>query len=355
MALRKIGVLTFHRCINYGSYWQARCLVESLRAAGHDAVLLDHTSPRVNRVEWRCALQPQLPWKGLPGDLARHSLKTRQFLDAIDGLPLSAGFGSETGDVPEDFEVVVVGSDEVWNLRHPWYGGNPLFFGKGIKAKRVVSYAASFGSHSASEGLAEEWTDLLAGFHALSVRDQNSAEMVRNALGSDPELVLDPCLLFPPVAGPDRVEARSPYVAVYGHGMPGWFAAAVKAWADCAGLRLVSIGYRNDWADKQRIAAGPEQFARLMAGAAAVVTNFFHGCVFALLNGKPFACVSSDYRANKLRDLMQTAGTQQHLLVETDAGRLPELLGSPLDPEIGARLGRLRVRSRAYLDRAVGA
>src|SRR5690349_8232637 len=40
----KIGVLTFHRCINYGSYWQARCLVDGLRARGHDAVLLDHHS-----------------------------------------------------------------------------------------------------------------------------------------------------------------------------------------------------------------------------------------------------------------------------------------------------------------------
>ena len=53
---KKIGVLTFHRCINYGSYWQARCLVEGLRARGHDAVLLDHDSPQVNRAEWRCAL-----------------------------------------------------------------------------------------------------------------------------------------------------------------------------------------------------------------------------------------------------------------------------------------------------------
>ena len=30
----KIGVLTFHRCINYGSYWQARSLVEGLRSRG---------------------------------------------------------------------------------------------------------------------------------------------------------------------------------------------------------------------------------------------------------------------------------------------------------------------------------
>ena len=56
----KIGVLTFHRCINYGSYWQARCLVEGLRARGLDAVLLDHDSPRANRAEWRCAFQPML-------------------------------------------------------------------------------------------------------------------------------------------------------------------------------------------------------------------------------------------------------------------------------------------------------
>ena len=30
----RVGVLTFHRCINYGSYWQARCLVEAIAARG---------------------------------------------------------------------------------------------------------------------------------------------------------------------------------------------------------------------------------------------------------------------------------------------------------------------------------
>jgi hypothetical protein len=31
----KVRILTFHKCINYGSYWQARCRVEVLRARGH--------------------------------------------------------------------------------------------------------------------------------------------------------------------------------------------------------------------------------------------------------------------------------------------------------------------------------
>ena len=53
----------------------------------------------------------------------------------------------------ESYDLVVVGSDEVWNLHHPWYGGCSLFYGDGINARRLVSYAASFGNYSAWNGL----------------------------------------------------------------------------------------------------------------------------------------------------------------------------------------------------------
>ena len=39
----------------------------------------------------------------------------------------------------------MVGSDEVWNFRHPWYGGASIFFGDYCNADRLISYAASFG------------------------------------------------------------------------------------------------------------------------------------------------------------------------------------------------------------------
>ena len=47
---KKVGVLPFHDCINYGAYWQARCLADGLRSMGHDAVILDHRSWRVAMV-----------------------------------------------------------------------------------------------------------------------------------------------------------------------------------------------------------------------------------------------------------------------------------------------------------------
>jgi hypothetical protein len=355
MAARmKIGVLTFHRCINYGSYWQSRCLVEGFRKMGHEAVLLDHDSSLVNRREWRCALQPQLPSKGPPDDIARYASKTRRFFQAFDQLPRSARFNLDDPCSLKELDLIVVGSDEVWNLRHPWYGGYPIFYGAGLKTSRLVSYAASFGNYDASNGLPMCWSEKLANFTSISVRDRNSARIIRGALGFEPELVLDPCLQFPPTLEPYLLETQSPYVAVYGHSFPLWFTNVVRNWAVPLKYRLLSIGYRNDWADQQFIAAGPEIFAHLMADAVAIVTNFFHGCVFSLLNAKPFTCVSSDYRANKLRDLMRLLSADRHLIDEDSAGSsVVGLLGSPLDEVISRRLAMLRRLSHEYIQKVV--
>lgn len=350
---QSIGVLTFHRCINYGSYWQARSLVEGLRARGHDAVLLDHDLPDVTRREWRCAFQPLLPTRSPRSDFPAYKAKARKILAAADALPQSPRFHLHRPEELDEYDLVLVGSDEVWNMRHPWYGGKAIFYGEGVRARRLASYAASFGNHDASEGLHEWWADGLRRFDAISVRDDNARAMVRNALGIEPTLVLDPCLQFPPQVAPAQ-EPES-YAAVYGHNFPERYARGVRDWADRRGVKLISIGYRNDWADEQRIDAGPDDFAALIAGSQAVATNFFHGTVFALLNARPFAAVTSTYRSNKLRDLMSKLGGEAHLISETDgADRFDTLLGTPLDPAITQRIAALRVQSSAFLDHVLG-
>jgi hypothetical protein len=349
-ARRTIGVLTFHRCINYGSYWQARCLVEGLRGRGHDAVLLDHQSSRIDRAEWRCALTPHRPWPTRRSDRAAYARKTRRFFAAFQRLPLSRPFSLERPDPCASYDLVLVGSDEVWNLRHPWYGRLPLFFGRGLAAPRLAAYAASFGNQLASDGLDAEFAGLLARFDAISVRDDNSWELVVAALGRNPALVLDPCLQFPDVAA-QPAAARADHALVYGHSFPEWFQAGVRAWARSVGRRLVSFGYRNDWADEQWLDAGPEDFPAAVAQAAGVVTIFFHGCVFALLHGRPFVCAASDYRANKVRSLVRLLGAEDRLVgPETPASGYAAALEAPLGPGIARRITALRSRSDAYLD-----
>lgn len=350
---RKIGVLTFHRCINYGSYWQARCLVEGLRSLGHDAELLDHWSGEIERTEWRCAMQPLLPRRSSRAEVRLYAQKARRFQKAIAALPTSPPFPLDEPDKAGTYDLVVVGSDEVWNFSHPWYGGRRLFFGSGMAAGRLVSYAASFGNYDAEAGIDAHWSERLRRFAAISVRDDNSRRLVSRALGSEPPLVLDPCLQFPPSIEPGISPDEAPFVAVYGHTFREDFGAAVRRWADRRGLRLLSIGYRNEWAHEHRLDAGPVGFARLIAGARAVVTNFFHGCVFSLLNAKPFVCAASPYRMNKVRDLTRTVGAEPHLVHETDEDRVGTLLDAPLPAGIAARIERLRRQSAAYLSAAL--
>ena len=348
----KVGVLTFHACINYGSYWQARCLVEAIGALGHEAVLLAHRSVAVERRELRCAFQPTLPKRTPRSRFPALAAKIRAFREAGAALRRTAPFDLDTPPDLTDLDAVVVGSDEVWNFRHPWYAGKQLFFGEGIDA-RLVAYAASLGSHDAEDGIAPLYADLLRRFAAVSVRDDNSRRAVAGVLGTEPATVLDPCLLNPE---PFRIApAPGRYAVIYGHDFPDAFVRHVRAWADARGVPLVSIGYPNPHADEERIDAGPAEFAALMAGAEAVATTFFHGCVFALANAKPFVCAASPYRRNKLRDLATTVGAEAHLLGhDATAPDYERMLGTLLDPAIPARIAILRETSRAYLAAALG-
>jgi hypothetical protein len=351
----KIGILTFHRCINYGSYWQARCLAEGLQAKGHDAVILDHESRRVNVSEWKCAYRPVLPTHVPETDYPVYRQKIEKFFEIFETLPLSPRFPLDSPEHMEHYDMVVVGSDEVWNLNHPWYGRHPLFYGDQLKADYLISYAASFGNYPYNWGLDESWADKLRNFDAIAVRDSNSQMIVKNALGFEPPMVLDPCLQFSIVPDErDMSQLPEKYVAVYGHNFSDFYINQVKAWAASQKLPLISIGYRNDWADEQWMTADPHHFAHFIAGATAVATNFFHGCVFALRNQKPFVCETTPYRSIKVMGLMEKVGATGHLVMEdTPAAVFAERLGNPLDPQITQKIDGLRQTSNEYLDKAL--
>jgi hypothetical protein len=351
---KKLGILTFHKCINYGSYWQARCLAEGLRSRGHEVELLDHDCDCVRRAEARCALQPKLPDRTPLGELKQYAEKTRRFVKAIAELPLSGRFSLHEPEAAGEYDAIVVGSDEVWNFRHPWYGSKPIFFGDGLKADRLVSYAASFGNHSAWDGIDPDWARKLDRFSAISVRDENSWHLVRNGIGREVEVVLDPCLQFADAVPKNPAASDRPFALVYGHRFPAWLKKRVRRWARERGVKLISVGYSNRFADEQRIDADPHEFARLMAGAQAVITNFFHGCVFALLNGKAWASAPSDYRSIKIPDLAATLGAQHRLVDEgTSQERLGELLDTPIGTEVKSNIEQARARSAQYLDAAL--
>jgi hypothetical protein len=99
------------------------------------------------------ALRPVAPLARLDARNGPAAL-SREKHDLFRRLRQAAAVGAVRLDDPvgmDRYDLVVVGSDEVWNVRHPWFGGEPLFFGENLKADRLAAYAASAGNH---DGLA---------------------------------------------------------------------------------------------------------------------------------------------------------------------------------------------------------
>lgn len=345
----KIGILTFHRCINYGSYWQARCLAEGLQSAGHHVEILDHHSSIINLKEWKCAYRPTLPAPSREADYPLYRLKMEKFFEAFASLPLSPRFSLYHPQQMNRYDVAVVGSDEVWNLLHPWYGNFPLFYGEGLRAERVISYAASFGNYPAIWGLSEEWSRRLNNFDSISVRDENSWWLVKNATGQECPIVLDPCLQFDIKVPRANVAKEEKYIAVYGHNFTVDFVQQAKSAAARKNLPLISIGYYNNWTDDNIIDAGPVEFAQFISAAAGVLTNFFHGCVFSLRFQKPFACEASNYRSNKVQGLMTLLDGMHHFFNAGENDFIEKTLSKPITQRLLQNIEKLSRQSQEFL------
>ncbi len=349
----RVGILTFHRCVNYGAYWQVRCLSRGLEALGHEVRILNYTSRGSAWREVRHALTRTRP--APKHDVLPLVIKALKFFRAQQGLPLTRLFSLHNPPSFSDFDVIVVGSDEVWNFSHPWLGGFPLFFGTALQPRRLVSYAASFGNYDASTGLPPEWAEKLKRFSHISVRDPNSNTLIEQSLQFTPTMVLDPCLQFlpEPNAGPSRNLPTEPFLLVYGNSLVPEAIAEMKAWARSRHLKIVSVGYRNAWADISLLTAGPDDFVYLFKRCTAVVTSYFHGCVFALRFNRPFVALLSVYRSIKVTGLLSLTGASHRIYSPERPGQLAKLLETPLEPEVLATIESCRRHSNEFIERCL--
>lgn len=129
-------------------------------------------------------------------------------------------FGSKKGINTKHYDVVVIGSDEVFNCtQKTWFGFSSQLFGKGLNASRIITYAASFGATTIDKlqlvGKKEIVSSLLHDLDAISVRDENSMKVIEELTGRTPWLHVDPVLIFDYNQFiPDKFN-RNEYIIVY--------------------------------------------------------------------------------------------------------------------------------------------
>lgn len=371
--MRRVGIMSMQRIRNYGSSLQAYALKRTIESFGAEVSFLDFEPG------------PALVGSDAPGSpVARTLAKMRQyagvdarFVDRLRFFDHKRGYSSRylpmlgIGDDPGPgaaLDVQVIGSDEVFNCfqGNANVGYSPDLFGRSRRAPRLVSYAASFGNTTLARiddaGLRPEIAADLEGFDALSVRDRNSAEIVRALCGIEPYIHVDPVLVHDwstDCRVPAGRMSDDPYVIVYGY--PGRFDAAenaaIERFAAQASARVVCIGGVQASGDRFVDCSPLEVFA-WFRGADAVVTDTFHGTIFAMVAETPFATIVRTTRGagygneEKLSFLLKTFGVTDRRV--TDPHALGSVVGRPYDIDgVREAIQRERLRSVSYLSEQV--
>lgn len=220
----------------------------------------------------------------------------------------------------------MVGSDEVFNClqTNSAVGYSKQLFGKYSQANKVVSYAASAGFTTVEGlekyGIRDEVSDMLKNnFDHISVRDENTFDLVKTLTGITPDMHLDPVLVGDFSEKIIEKHDLDKYVVVYSYEerMSGRTdeAEAIQRFAHERGLKTVSIGNFQKWTDL-KIEASPFELLGYIKNADYVVTDTFHGTIFSIILGKKFATIVRDSNRNKIESLLKRFGVSGRTVKE---------------------------------------
>lgn len=296
----KLGILTFHRSINYGAFMQCYALSHRLQKdfPNLQVEVIDYTSPKALAAE-----ENKSKNAADPGKKAAYENRRALFAECCEHLQLSKKrIESENLEelwafLNEEYDIVVVGSDAVfnWAVR----GFPNAYFLKGYHGIKL-SYAASVHGLDFRKMTEEQKTYLAAAFSEfmyLGVRDVATEELLHWV---DPELkahhTCDPTLLLDISTLPcDReklvqklkkkgIRMDMPLVAIMG----GEYTIGRELQRLLKGrAQTIALYEPNSYADAYMDNLDPFEWATVFSMCRGTVTHFFHGTLLSLTNGIP--------------------------------------------------------------------
>ena len=224
-----------------------------------------------------------------------------------------------------DIDCLIIGSDEVFNClqTNPLVGFAKELFGKGYEDKLLLSYAACFGTTNLTKlkeyGIDKEISEMLLKFHAISVRDENSYDIVRALTGKTPLCHLDPVLVGDFIDTIPNTVRDEDYIIIYAY--PGRItkeeAKKIRSFANKRNKKIYSIGNFQECADRNIIAT-PFELLDYIRKSDFVITDTFHGSIFSIKCNKQFATMIRTSNQEKLRDLLRRLKQEERSIKSFD-------------------------------------
>lgn len=294
-----IGIVTPYDSANYGAYLQAYATKKFLESQGH----------QVEFIKWRTEEERKKVFFKKGSNFAaklkllfrkKHNLdnynKMTKALDVFKVIDLQ--------DISKsDLELLVLGSDEIWNINVANFQ-KEIFYGGNCGKIPTLAYAPSAGNAKEQDFYKfPEICRFMNKVNIIGVRDENTAEIVYKICNNKPEIVCDPTFLLSitdyEMKGKNIV--REPYILVYSYNVDSKLQKYLIQFAKEKHIKLVAACMYQSWCD-ENICCEPLEFLTLIKEAEYVFTTTFHGSIFTLFQHKK--CVI-DAKSKKLIDLIK--------------------------------------------------
>lgn len=338
---KKVGIMTFHRAVNVGSFLQAYAMVAAVKSLGFQPEIIDYYSTRqqqqydkiyLNNVRRRSIKLEiflavySLALLPFAGKIRRYKHDHHAFLEKH--LPISRLQYNHTNDLKSSqlkYGIYISGSDQIWNTEAVDFSEAYLL--NFIEDARKIAYAPSLGN---SSYFSKQHINELTRYDHLSVREKAGAQYVSKMMKRDVPSVLDPTFLlkksdYAEIEQTSGIEGG--YLFYYAIGYNIKQRIIVNKIARKHGLKVVSWNPQQYVLDKlfirnlaQPKVQNPGVWLGLIKSAELVVTSSFHGSVFSVIYGKAFSILPS--KKNNRLEIFNELGISYE---SSQGGKLPEV------------------------------
>lgn len=329
--MKKVCILSMQKVDNFGSLLQSYSLKKILESLKCDVSFIDIIPNKDD---------DQL--LDVKMDFSKETSSNKKFLKRIDKYFLyrmknkflnkkqnkvfeqfrENSLGINDDDNCKEYDICVIGSDEVFNCstKAPW-GFTTQLFGNVKNAQKIITYAASCGATQVKNINKKTSNAIIRSFKnisAFSVRDDNTKKFVEKFSDKDINMNLDPVLVGnfdSEIEHSNRHMLKRKYCIVYSYYnriKSTEEIDTIKEFCKKNDMLIVSVGAPQFWINKFLV-LNPFEMLNVFKNAEFVITDTFHGTIFASKYSKKFMTILRESNTNKLEDLINRINKSNHL------------------------------------------
>lgn len=324
--MKKVGILTFHRAVNWGAMLQCYALYKKIESLGYHVDIIDYRQAQIEHLYGhvhkitsfnelkKILLKPQW-WFGFIFKAIPTRIRRKNTCLKLIGSLTYSNKTSTVRDFPQQYDTIVVGSDQVW-ANYCTNGIDEAYYGEIPNCRsKFIGYAISSNIESLKENGKENLKRLCKNFSSIAFREKEISKYLHESIGLMSEIVLDPTLLLNKeewdniIGEPLPKDESKDYILTYflnENFDKEILNKGIQSFAELNDCRIIEL---------KEVVIPPEKFVSLIKNAKYIITSSFHVTVFSLIyNKQVWALKTNNGKDIRYINLLEMVGMGSRLI-----------------------------------------